>query len=198
MTGPSADGDGDLSDAVWAAIPERRFLNSVSGQAHPWDGPGIRTAGAEQADTWTLEVAIPFTDLGAAPTPGRAWRFNACRTEQPSGEYTCWSPTRGGYHLTERFGYLEFGAQAEDAAGDEARTYYSIRGTEVTAEWVRLCNGYWLWRSPIKAHTPWIYYAYGNSAFDDLDSPRRTRANPRWSRHWSGRFSGKAGTTCGT
>ena len=63
--------------------------------------------------------------------------------------------------------------QAElDTAGDEAWTYYNIRGTEVTAEWVRLCNGYWLWRSPLSAHTPWIYYAFGESAFDDLDSPR--------------------------
>ena len=191
--------DGDLSDNLWSSIPERRFLNSVSGSAPdaatsfraayddshlylafrafekgqetqrhqpalrdssaiftadcveiflqprghgtpnyqvvanirgalwdhrydetgkpvPWDGNGIRTSGAEQADTWTLEVAIPFADLGASPAPGRAWRFNACRTEKPSGEYTCWSPTRGGYHLTERFGYLEFGARPEDAA----------------------------------------------------------------------------------
>jgi len=59
-----------------------------------------------------------------------------------------------------------------DASGDEGWAYYNIRGVEVTPEWVRLCNGYWLWRSPLKAHTPWIYYAYGGSPFDDLDSPR--------------------------
>ena len=191
--------DGDLSDPAWAAIPERRFLNSVTGsaasaattfraaydsthlylafrafergqetqrhlvaqrdssdifaadcvelflqpeghgtpnyqvvanargslwdrrydgagQSESWDGSGIRAAGAEQADTWTLEVAIPFADLEAAAVPGRTWRFNACRTEKPSGEYTCWSPTRGGYHLTERFGYLDFAARPERAA----------------------------------------------------------------------------------
>lgn len=59
-----------------------------------------------------------------------------------------------------------------DSAGDEAWTYYNIREIAVTSEWVRLCNGYWLWRSPIMAHTPWIYYAYGGSPFDDMDSER--------------------------
>ena len=57
-------------------------------------------------------------------------------------------------------------------SGDEAWNYYNIREIAVTSEWVRLCNGYWLWRSPITAHTPWIYYSCGGSPFDDLDSDR--------------------------
>ena len=59
-----------------------------------------------------------------------------------------------------------------DRAGDEGWTYYNIRDVNATPEWVRLCNGYWLWRSPLKAHTPWIYYAFGGSAFDDMDADR--------------------------
>ncbi|MCX7017315.1 MAG: hypothetical protein NTW86_32925, partial [Candidatus Sumerlaeota bacterium] len=55
-------------------------------------------------------------------------------------------------------------------AGDEAWAYYNIRDIGVTPEWVRLCNGYWLWESPLTAHVPWIYYSYGGSPFDDLDS----------------------------
>lgn len=54
--------------------------------------------------------------------------------------------------------------------GDEAWNYYNIREIAVTSEWVRLCNGYWLWQSPITAHVPWTYYHFGGSAFDDLDS----------------------------
>ncbi|MBT3374234.1 MAG: hypothetical protein HN742_41015 [Lentisphaerae bacterium] len=54
--------------------------------------------------------------------------------------------------------------------GDEAWNYYNIREIAVTSEWVRLCNGYWLWQSPISAHVPWTYYHFGGSAFDDLDS----------------------------
>jgi hypothetical protein len=56
--------------------------------------------------------------------------------------------------------------------GDEAWSYYNIREIAVTSEWVRLCNGYWLWRSPLMAHVPWKYYSYGGSPFDDLDSDR--------------------------
>jgi hypothetical protein len=58
------------------------------------------------------------------------------------------------------------------ASGDEAWCYYNIREIAVTSEWVRLCNGYWLWRSPLDGHVPWKYYSYGGSPFDDLDSDR--------------------------
>jgi hypothetical protein len=58
------------------------------------------------------------------------------------------------------------------ADGDEAWCYYNIREIAVTSEWVRLCNGYWLWRSPLDGHVPWKYYSYGNNPFDDLDSDR--------------------------
>ncbi|MBT7161590.1 MAG: hypothetical protein HN904_02360, partial [Victivallales bacterium] len=58
------------------------------------------------------------------------------------------------------------------ADGDEAWCYYNIREIAVTSEWVRLCNGYWLWRSPLNGHVPWKYYSYGNNPFDDLDSDR--------------------------
>ena len=59
-----------------------------------------------------------------------------------------------------------------EKSGDEAWNYYNIREICVTSEWVRLCNGYWLWRSPLMAHTPWTYYAFGGSPFDDLDAER--------------------------
>jgi hypothetical protein len=58
------------------------------------------------------------------------------------------------------------------ADGDEAWTYYNIREIAVTSEWVRLCNGYWLWKSPLTAHVPWKYYSFGGNPFDDLDSDR--------------------------
>ena len=105
-----ANTSGSLWDQYWQA----------PGQPEPWDSPGTRASGQVQADTWTLELAVPFADLGVQPRPGDAWRFNACRTEHPSGEYTCWSPTRGGYHLPERFGYLEFGSVPDETAAIEA------------------------------------------------------------------------------
>ncbi len=83
-----------------------------------------------------------------------------------------------GYHghtldwwLGEGHKWAELKADIEKS-GDEAWSYYNIREIAVTSEWVRLCNGYWLWRSPLMAHTPWTYYSYGGSPFDDLDSDR--------------------------
>jgi hypothetical protein len=67
--------------------------------------------------------------------------------------------------------WTELKAELEKS-GATAGCYYNIREIAVTSEWVRLCNGYWLWRSPLQGHTPWKYYAYGNNPFDDLDSDR--------------------------
>ncbi len=54
-------------------------------------------------------------------------------------------------------------------AGDEAWCYYNPRSIEVTAEWARLCNGYWLWLTPITTHCPWAYNSYRGNPLDDAD-----------------------------
>ena len=110
---------GSLFDERWEAPGERTS----------WNGRGIEAAGAVQADTWTLEVAIPFADLGVGvPQPGDVWRANVCRTEVPQTENTCWAPTGGGYHLPDRFGFLEF---TKDAGIDSGRSEAVGRLVEV-------------------------------------------------------------------
>ena len=86
-----------------------------------------------------------------------------------------WVDVRG-YHghtldwwLGEGHKWAELKADIEKSH-DEAWCYYNIREIAVTSEWVRLCNGWWLWQSPLMAHTPWTYYSCGGSPFDDLDS----------------------------
>ena len=87
---------------------------TVSQTQESWNSEGIRIGGRIHPDTWTLEMAIPFVDLGlSSPTLGTSWRVNFCRTEIPSQEWTCWSPTGGGYHNLERFGHLEFAAEPQ-------------------------------------------------------------------------------------
>ncbi|NOY83111.1 MAG: hypothetical protein GXP31_19110 [Kiritimatiellaeota bacterium] len=54
-------------------------------------------------------------------------------------------------------------------SGDEAWCYYNPRSIEVTAEWSRLCNGYWLWLTPITTHCPWAYNSYRGNPLDDAD-----------------------------
>jgi hypothetical protein len=63
---------------------------------------------------WTVEVTVPFSDLGlGAPKPGTVWRGNFYRFSRGANnpeQQLAWSPTRlPGFHQPSRFGYLEFG-----------------------------------------------------------------------------------------
>ncbi len=62
---------------------------------------------------WSLEMAIPFADLGFpdGPPRGQTWRFNICRAApmHASGiEFSAWHPTFGDFHLPHRFAWLIF------------------------------------------------------------------------------------------
>lgn len=63
---------------------------------------------------WSVEVALPFSDLGVpAPSPGCVWRGNFYRFSRGANnpeQQLSWSPTRlPGFHEPSRFGHLEFG-----------------------------------------------------------------------------------------
>lgn len=64
------------------------------------------------ADLWTIELAIPFADMGGAPKPGDTWRINLNRTrpEKPNSarEFSCWSCTYGGFAQPDRFAEVTF------------------------------------------------------------------------------------------
>ncbi|MFQ5810980.1 MAG: hypothetical protein ACE5JM_15285, partial [Armatimonadota bacterium] len=57
-------------------------------------------------------------------------------------------------------------------SGDEAWIYYNARGVHVTAEWMRIINGLYMWWGPLRAHCVWIYQSYTGDPFDDTDGPR--------------------------
>jgi hypothetical protein len=58
-------------------------------------------------DCWSAEVKLPISSIASAKEyVGDIWGMNFCRvrrTIQPS-EYSCWSPTFGNFHRSERFG----------------------------------------------------------------------------------------------
>lgn len=66
-----------------------------------------------------------------------------------------------------------FGELADELkrSGDEAWTYYNIRGSFFQPKWVRMINGFYLWISPLKANMPWTYYATSGNPLDDTDGP---------------------------
>jgi|GEM_PF-1698570 len=55
-------------------------------------------------DFWSVEVEIPLKSLGDY---GEVWGFNLCRERHlEEGEYSCWSPTYGGFENPLRFGKI--------------------------------------------------------------------------------------------
>lgn len=62
--------------------------------------PAWQSAAFIGDDYWSLEVAIPFSSLSAAPKKGVTWGLNLT-----SGT-SCWAPTFGGFALVKRFGRL--------------------------------------------------------------------------------------------
>lgn len=67
----------------------------------------LRCAVATASDSWSLEVAIPWKDLGVSPKPGALLGFNVCR-DRHLGEkqWTNWARVIGGFHDPQRFGHL--------------------------------------------------------------------------------------------
>jgi tetratricopeptide (TPR) repeat protein len=63
-------------------------------------------------DAWTLEVRIPFRELGIeAPSPGEVWGLGLQRWRHATGTlHTVWGNRRGTSHdnRPERFGFLQF------------------------------------------------------------------------------------------
>ncbi len=59
-------------------------------------------------DRWTMEVAIPWSDLGVTPKPGTVVGFNACRDRHVGHDrqWSNWSQTEGNFHDPIRFGHL--------------------------------------------------------------------------------------------
>jgi len=58
---------------------------------------------------WVVEMAVPFADLGGAPSKGDVWGFNVGRERYAGDEHlSIWSPTYGKFHEPARFGEIVF------------------------------------------------------------------------------------------
>lgn len=75
-------------------------------QHDPSWNPAWRAAAERGAGVWTVEIAIPFSELGLTPRTAETWRVNLCRN-RPRGTdkgYSQWSCSWEGYHVPARFG----------------------------------------------------------------------------------------------
>jgi len=89
-------------------------------------------AGARQADSWTIEIALDCKSFGIDPAPGKLCRFNACRFRLGSSpqEFSAWGfDSISHQKAMQTWGHLIFGAPGERMKGltvgpqDVARLY---------------------------------------------------------------------------
>jgi hypothetical protein len=77
---------------------------------------------------WSLELAIPWGDLGVTPQPGMVIGFNVCRDREVgrTRQWTNWSQTKSNFHDPIRFAHLVLSPTSEQLGqlGDEFRKGY--------------------------------------------------------------------------
>jgi hypothetical protein len=61
-----------------------------------------------EKEGWSLELSVPWTDLGVTPKPGMVVGLNVCRDRYVSHgrEWSNWSQTKANFHDPKRFGHL--------------------------------------------------------------------------------------------
>ena len=98
------------------------IVNSVGacwdgiGQSKDWDGDTKMAVGKSRpTNTWTVEVAIPWTTLGRKPVSGEIWRaqFGRTNTGNTGGrvedmDFSGWSPSDAGFNNADSLGILLF------------------------------------------------------------------------------------------
>ncbi len=71
---------------------------------------GVTAAGQVGDGQWSLELAVPFKDLGvSAPRPGDRWQVVLGRIAKARGETSSWNPSNRGFHDPAAMGTLLFG-----------------------------------------------------------------------------------------
>jgi hypothetical protein len=77
-----------------------------------------RVAVSTGADQWTVELSIPWRDLGVEPRRGMVVGFNVCRDRYVGGarQWSNWSQTAANFHDPARFAHLVPSPTAERLA----------------------------------------------------------------------------------
>lgn len=70
----------------------------------------IETSSFVGLDFWSIEVKIPFSEIGKKPTKNEVWRFNIGRNITIGDDkYSTWANLSAGhFHDYENFGYIKF------------------------------------------------------------------------------------------
>ncbi len=79
-----------------------------SAKTDPTWSANVQAAVEMYNDHWTMEVAIPWADLGTTPEPGALVGLNVCRDRYlgANKQWSNWARTSGGFHDPQRFGHI--------------------------------------------------------------------------------------------
>ncbi len=107
-----------------------------------WNGDW-QVATTRFEDRWVAEVVLPFEMFDLSEFDLGEWKFNICRTNQATQEYSCWSPTYStSFHNAGYWGVLlpfpvevtsKWKSHAE-VGEDETRRSYHLPTLEVDGE----------------------------------------------------------------
>jgi hypothetical protein len=102
------------------AVSDGSGLWDSRGSDPTWNG-AVQTAAAVGDGQWSVELAVPWADLGVTPQPGAVVGFNVCRDRHLGGtrEWTNWSQTNANFHDPVRFAHLVLSGTPEQIGGLE-------------------------------------------------------------------------------
>ena len=108
-----------------------------------WNAEGWKSATSKGEGEWTIEFALPWSDIDAKPRDGEVWSFDLVRYSFSTGSFRGVTWSLGGAGAAPRnFGYLGFGRFPIDktayleriaraAAKTKGQTFYLLAGDEV-------------------------------------------------------------------
>ena len=69
----------------------------------------LPVAVGKTATSWTVEIAIPFANIGTPPLAGDTWQIQLCGHQVADGDlWITWNPTYGSFSKKTRFANLTF------------------------------------------------------------------------------------------
>ena len=128
----------------------------------PPDGDASWDSGAEAAalvgeERWTIEISIPFSDLGGAVKPGDVWGFEIGRERYAGeGHLSVWSPTYGKFHEADKYGELTFGQKAAGVTHKLPSVGFGLNGLSLTTQRPLRPRVQILSRWPVEVKRDWM------------------------------------------
>ncbi len=66
--------------------------------------PVAETAYEYHERGWSIEIALPFANMGVSPVAGEVWGLNICRGRPGANEYSSWAGVQGRFAQPAEFG----------------------------------------------------------------------------------------------